>query len=54
MATYRCLINYIRLTTLYEYNWTNLMGVSRYTNAAVQGIQARMDIANLEPWVKIG
>jgi hypothetical protein len=33
---------------------TNLMGVSRYTNAAVQGIQARMDIANLEPWVKIG
>lgn len=30
------------------------MGVSRYTNAAVQGIQARMDIANLEPWVKLG
>lgn len=33
---------------------TNLMGVSRYVNAAVQGIQARMDIANLEPWVKLG
>lgn len=33
---------------------TNLMGVSRYVNAAVQGIQARMDIANLEPWVQIG
>ena len=32
---------------------TNLMGVSRYTNAAVQAIQARMNIANLEPWVKI-
>lgn len=32
---------------------TNLMGVSRYVNAAVQGIQARVDIANLEPWVKI-
>ena len=29
------------------------MAVSRYTNAAVQGIQARMDIANLEPWVKL-
>ena len=35
-------------------SYTNLLGVSRYTNAAVQGIQARMDIANLEPWVKIG
>lgn len=33
---------------------TNLMGVSRYVNAAVQGIQARMDIANLEPWVQLG
>jgi hypothetical protein len=33
---------------------TNIMAVSRYTNAAVQGIQARMDIANLEPWVKLG
>ena len=33
---------------------TNLMGVSRYVNAAVQGIQARMDIANLEPWGKLG
>lgn len=32
---------------------TNLMGVSRYTNAAVQAIQSRVDIANLEPWVKI-
>ena len=30
------------------------MGVSRYVNAAVQGIQARMDIANLEPWVQLG
>ena len=25
-----------------------------YIRAAVQGIQARMDIANLEPWVQIG
>lgn len=33
---------------------TNIMGVSRYTNAAIQGIQARVDIANLEPWVKLG
>ena len=33
---------------------TNIMAVSRYTNAAVQGIQAEMDLANLEPWVKIG
>lgn len=32
---------------------TNIMGVSRYTNAAVQGIQANMGFANLEPWVKI-
>ena len=33
---------------------TNIMGVSRYTNAAVQAIQARVDIANAEPWIKIG
>ena len=33
---------------------TNIMGVSRYTNAAVQAIQARVDIANAEQWIKIG
>jgi hypothetical protein len=32
---------------------TNLMGVSRYTNAAVQGIQAELSFANLEQYVEI-
>ena len=30
---------------------TNIFGVSRYTNAAVQGIQAKVKFANLEAWV---
>lgn len=32
---------------------TYLMGVSRYTNAAVQGIQGEISFANLEPYVKV-
>ena len=32
---------------------TNLMGVSRYTNASVQAIQTELDFMNLEPWVKL-
>lgn len=32
---------------------TNLMGVSRYTNAAVQGIQAQLKFANAETYIEI-
>lgn len=32
---------------------TNLMGVSRYTNAAIQGIQAQLNFANAENYIKI-
>lgn len=32
---------------------TNLMGVSRYTNACIQGIQGKLDLANAEPWIQI-
>lgn len=32
---------------------TNLMGVSRYTNAVVQGIQAQVKIANAEDYIQI-
>lgn len=32
---------------------TNLMGVSRYTNAAVQGIQAQLKIANAETYIEL-
>ena len=32
---------------------TYLMGTSRYTNAAIQGIQAQMKIANLEQYVSL-
>lgn len=32
---------------------TNLMGVSRYTNAAVQGIQAQLKFANAEEYIEI-
>ena len=32
---------------------TNLMGVSRYTNAAIQGIQAQLAIANAEQYIKL-
>lgn len=32
---------------------TNLMGVSRYTNAAVQGIQAQLKLSNAEPYIEI-
>ena len=33
---------------------TNIMGVARYTNSAVQAIQSRVYIANAEPWIEIG
>lgn len=33
---------------------TYLMGTSRYTNAAIQGIQAQMKIANAEQYIKLG
>lgn len=32
---------------------TNLMGVSRYTNAAVQGIQAQLKLSNAEQYIHI-
>ena len=32
---------------------TYLMGVSRYTNAAVQGIQTKLKIANAEPYIQM-
>ena len=32
---------------------TNLMGVSRYTNAAIQGIQAQLKFANAETYIEI-
>lgn len=32
---------------------TNLMGVSRYTNAAVQGIQAQLKFANAEEYIEL-
>ena len=32
---------------------TNLMGVSRYTNAAVQGIQAQLKLSNAEPYIEL-
>lgn len=32
---------------------TNLMGVSRYTNASIQGIQAQMKLANAEAYIQI-
>lgn len=32
---------------------TNLMGVSRYTNAAIQGIQAQMRIQNAEQYIRL-
>jgi len=32
---------------------TNLMGTSRYTNAAIQGIQAQVQIANAEPYIQV-
>ena len=32
---------------------TNLMGVSRYTNAAVQGIQGQMKLANAEQYIQL-
>ena len=34
-------------------SYTYLMGTSRYTNAAVQGIQAQVKLSNLEKWVKL-
>lgn len=34
-------------------SYTYLMGTSRYTNAAVQGIQANMDIANAEQYIQL-
>lgn len=30
---------------------TNLMGVSRYINTAIQGIQAQLGLVNAEPWI---
>jgi hypothetical protein len=32
---------------------TNLMGVSRYTNASIQGIQAQLKFANAETYIEI-
>jgi hypothetical protein len=32
---------------------TNLMGVSRYTNAAIQGIQAQVKISNAEQYIQV-
>lgn len=32
---------------------TNLMGVSRYTNASIQGIQAQLGIVNAEPYINM-
>ena len=32
---------------------TNLMGVSRYTNAAVQGIQSQLKISNAEQYIQL-
>ena len=32
-------------------SYTYLMGTSRYTNAAIQGIQAQMKIANAEQYI---
>lgn len=32
---------------------TNLMGVSRYTNAAVQGIQGQLKLVNAEPYIQL-
>lgn len=34
-------------------SYTYLMGTSRYTNAAIQGIQAKVFIANAEPYVAL-
>lgn len=34
-------------------SYTNLVGVSRYTNAAIQGIQAKLRFANLEKYVQL-
>lgn len=33
---------------------TYLMGTSRYKNAAIQGIQSQVRIANAEQWIKLG
>ena len=32
---------------------TNLMGVSRYTNACIQGIQAQLGIVNAEQYINM-
>ena len=34
-------------------SYTYLMGTSRYTNAAVQGIQAQVKLSNLEKWLHL-
>lgn len=34
-------------------SYTNIVGISRYTNAALQGIQGHIDFVNEDQWIKI-